>query len=114
MPAKHHARADQRGLRLQRDLRSAEREDARQRPAGEGQHSLGGAGGQDERVEAQAVGAAVVQQVQRAALDLPHQRVGAVVDAALQRGEAVEEGLRLAGLEPVQRRRRALARRTGG
>ena len=98
----HHARPDQAGLVLQGHLGGAERDDAGQRPAGERQHAVGGAGGEDQRVETEGRGAAGVHQLQRVRLDLPDQRVGAVLDPRPQRLEPVEHGAGAAGLEAVE------------
>ena len=74
------APADRHALRLQRDLRAAEREHARQGPAREGQHAVHRAGRQDQVVERLLAVAVGGQQVEAAPEHVPDQRARPVVD----------------------------------
>ena len=106
------ASADGDALRLQRDLRTAEAEDAGQRPAGEGQHAVHGAGREDEAIERQLAVALRREQVEAPAEHVPDERARAVVDRAARVAEDAVDRRGLLRLESVDRGR--LVRAAGG
>jgi hypothetical protein len=103
------APADRHALRLQRDLRAAEREDAGQGPAREGQHAVHRAGRQDQVIERLLAVAVGGQQIELGPEHVPDQRVRAVVDPVGVIAEHAVDRRRLLRVEAVDVGRHATA-----
>src|SRR5689334_14360902 len=89
--AEHDAPPDQATMLLEQDLSAAEREHARQCPAGDWQRAIGGTRRKDERVKLDRSGGIALDRMQRPILDAPRKRQRTIVDVL---PEAVEDGVR--------------------
>jgi hypothetical protein len=94
-------------LELQGDLRCAQAVHPGQRPARDRQDPVGGARCDDQAGVRQACDAAFMQGVQLPGLGVPHQRVGAVVDALAQFIHGLVQGAGLVRFEAIELGRRA-------
>jgi hypothetical protein len=112
-------RADRATLRLERCLRTAERIDARQRPSGYRQDTIGRACCEDQVGERHVLLACIMQRHEPAALSIarlavPDQRIGLIADMGEQRLHRRMERMGFGCLESVERTLRAFETGTGG
>ena len=97
------ALADRDALRLERDLRAAERGDSRQRPTRKRQHAVHRTGREQQSIERQLAVAVAREHVEAIAEDVPDQRAWPVVDATGAGVEHAVDRFGLARLETVHR-----------